>query len=54
MPGVEYRIPGFTKIETTTLTLRCLRCFELLDFVLSQYKQFFNTIFSPRAMHSSR
>lgn len=53
MQGVEYRIPGFKKIETNTSTLRCFRCFELLDFVLSQYKLFFKHDFSPRAMHSS-
>lgn len=47
MQGVHGRSTGFKKIETTTLTLRCFRWFELLDFLLSQYKlDFFSWFFS--------
>lgn len=47
MQGVNHRITGFKKIETIILTLRYFRCFELLDFVLSQYQVVFYMIFLP-------
>lgn len=48
MQGVDGRITGLKKTETTTLTLKYVRWFELLDFVLPQYKVVFLTRFSPQ------